>query len=83
MQKWETNIVITEVLPRQIPIWIQLWNLPLEYQHPHLATKIAEACGEVVEVDWHNLVPRESTFMRIKVLIVPEEPFNKCSPFLD
>ncbi|OMP08986.1 hypothetical protein COLO4_05925 [Corchorus olitorius] len=59
----------------RMPIWVQLWDLPLEYQIPTVATRLAENAGlQVITVDWADVIPRNITFMRVQVLIDRLEP---------
>ncbi|KAF7810342.1 reverse transcriptase [Senna tora] len=65
---WRPNLAITEV-----PLWVQLWGLPLEYQIPHVARKLAQIAGDIMEVDWAPVTPRNIRFMRVRVMV----PINK------
>ncbi|OMP08987.1 hypothetical protein COLO4_05926 [Corchorus olitorius] len=59
----------TPLNSHQVPIWIQLWGLPLEYQTPRVATRIAQIAGKVISVDSADVN------MRTQVLINPSKPF--------
>ncbi|XWS33210.1 hypothetical protein CRYUN_Cryun22dG0061200 [Craigia yunnanensis] len=39
-------------------LWVQLWRLPLEYQQPIFACRIAQAISELSLVDWDSVVLR-------------------------
>ncbi|KAF7841338.1 Endonuclease/exonuclease/phosphatase [Senna tora] len=71
---WEPNLVLTRLLVTEVPIWVQLWDLPLEYQNPSMAAKIGSLMGEVREIDWAPTCPRNLRFLRIRVRIPIHTP---------
>ncbi|KAF7841845.1 reverse transcriptase [Senna tora] len=62
---WEPNLVLGRVLLTEISIWVQLWDIPLEYQTPTVANQVASLMGAVREVDWAPTIPRNLRFMRV------------------
>ncbi|OMO86254.1 hypothetical protein COLO4_21261 [Corchorus olitorius] len=46
---WSPNQHVVERPMNRVEIWVRLWGLPLEYQHPNIAKKIAKAIGESVQ----------------------------------
>ncbi|KAF7826736.1 Endonuclease/exonuclease/phosphatase [Senna tora] len=46
MFPWEPNLVLSNLLVTEVAVWVQLWNLPLEYQTPLMAEKIGSLMGE-------------------------------------
>ena len=48
MDVWRPNTVLGEVNLPLILIWVQIWGLPLEYQIPNIARKLAQTIGTVV-----------------------------------
>ncbi|OMO51915.1 hypothetical protein CCACVL1_29507 [Corchorus capsularis] len=63
---WRTNSVLRHILPDRVPVWLQLLDLPLEYQVPSIAQRMASLAGEVIEVDWMNIIRRNIRFMRMR-----------------
>ena len=63
------NTILSEVNLPLIPIWVQLWGLPLEYQVSKMARRIAKIIGPVSQVDWMDSMPRNLRFMRVRVWI--------------
>ncbi|OMP08985.1 hypothetical protein COLO4_05924 [Corchorus olitorius] len=45
----------------RMPFWIQLWGLPLEYQNPTVARRLADTAGRVITVDWDDVFPETSS----------------------
>ena len=57
-----------------IQVWVQLWGLPLEYQQPGIAQRIAQTIGTMSEVDWTEIFPKNISFMRVRVWIDQNTP---------
>lgn len=36
---WHPNLVVRSVNVRDVPIWVEFWGLPLEFQVPRVARK--------------------------------------------
>ncbi|KAF7839239.1 Pyruvate carboxyltransferase [Senna tora] len=66
MFPWEPNLALSHLLVTEVAVWVQLWNLPLEYQTPLMAEKIGSLMGEVREIDWAPTLPRNLRFLRIQ-----------------
>ncbi|OMO50603.1 Endonuclease/exonuclease/phosphatase [Corchorus olitorius] len=71
---WRTNSVLRQIVPDQVPLWLQLWDLPLEYQVPSIAQRMASLAGEVIDIDWMNVIPRNIRYMRVRIWIDPHKP---------
>ncbi|KAF7810428.1 reverse transcriptase [Senna tora] len=69
MFPWEPNLVLSNLLVTEVAIWVQLWNLPLEYQTPLMAEKIGSLMREVREIDWAPTFPRNLCFLRVRIHI--------------
>ncbi|KAF7802767.1 Pyruvate carboxyltransferase [Senna tora] len=65
MFPWEPNLVLSNLLVTEVTVWVQLWNIPLEYQTPLMAEKIGSLLGEVREIDWAPTIPRNIWIFRI------------------
>ena len=74
MDIWMPNLILSEVYLPLIPIWVQLWGLPLEYQNPTIARRFAQIMGVVTQVDWNEVMLRNLRFMRVKAWINPYAP---------
>lgn len=74
-EKWNPNTILIEFSLKQVYVWIQLWNLPIEYQFPHLVVSLDRICGEFFQVDRQNYGSKKHKLVRIKVFINPEKPF--------
>lgn len=74
LERWRPNLVIGNLQPNFISIWVQIHGLPLEYQYPELAKRTGQLMGIVEKVDWEDRIPRNVRFMRVKVRIDPWVP---------
>ncbi|OMO90422.1 hypothetical protein COLO4_19176 [Corchorus olitorius] len=50
-EPWTPNQPVTDRPMQRIEIWVELWGLPLAYQQPEAAKKIAKAAGEYGQVE--------------------------------
>ncbi|OMO98855.1 Endonuclease/exonuclease/phosphatase [Corchorus olitorius] len=48
---WHTNSPFRDIVPARVPVWLQIWDLPLEYQVPSIATRMASLAGEHDNMD--------------------------------
>ncbi|OMO58846.1 hypothetical protein CCACVL1_25317 [Corchorus capsularis] len=71
---WRTNSVLRQILPDRVPVWLHLLDLPLEYQVPSIAQRMVSLAGEVIELDWMNVLPRNIRYMRVRIWIDPHKP---------
>ncbi|OMO96921.1 hypothetical protein CCACVL1_04741 [Corchorus capsularis] len=71
---WPTNSIIRTIRPERVPIWVQLWDLPQEYQVISIAQRLASLAREVIEVDWMNIIPWNIRYMRVHIWIDPFKP---------
>ena len=74
MDAWILNTILEEVNLPLIPIWVQIWGFPLEYQIPDIATRLAHTIGIMDQIDWIDVMPRNLKYMRIRVWINPKAP---------
>ncbi|KAF7823933.1 Pyruvate carboxyltransferase [Senna tora] len=72
--KWQPNMILSNVTITEVPLWIQLWGLHLDYQIPQVARRISQVAGEVMEVDWAPIMPRNIRFMRVRVMVPINRP---------
>lgn len=71
---WEPNLVLTDYHIAEIPVWIQLWGIPLEFQTPAVGSALGSILGVCLEVDWSLEFPRNLRFIRIHVRIPIDSP---------
>ncbi|OMP05914.1 Endonuclease/exonuclease/phosphatase [Corchorus olitorius] len=76
MGYWSPNIPLNEVRLARFPVWLQIWNLPYEYQQPLVAERLARTAGDVVRIDWRSTRPRNIRFMRVRINVNPDEPLT-------
>ncbi|OMP10800.1 Endonuclease/exonuclease/phosphatase [Corchorus olitorius] len=76
-QPWNPNIPLAQARLPRISIWLQIWDLPYEYQQTLVARRMTLSAGEVLQIDWENRRPRNIRFVRVRVsadLTVPLVP---------
>ncbi|OMO58720.1 hypothetical protein COLO4_34406 [Corchorus olitorius] len=76
-QPWNPNIPLAQTTLPRIALWLQIWDLPFEYQQPLVARRMALSAGEVLQIDWEHRMPRNIRFMRVRIsvdLTVPLVP---------
>ena len=71
---WRPNTVLNLVSLPLIPIWVQLWGLPLKYQSTDTARRLTQIISLIALVDWEDVMPRNLQFMRVQVWLDPKEP---------
>ena len=74
LEKWRPNLVLNRLQLNYISIWVQFHGLSLEYQYPELAKYMGQLMGIVEQVDWEDRIPRNISFMRVKVRVDPWLP---------
>ncbi|KAL0005083.1 hypothetical protein SO802_012644 [Lithocarpus litseifolius] len=51
LEKWRSNLVLERLQLNFVSLWVQLHELPLEYQYPELAKRMGQLIG-IVESEW-------------------------------
>lgn len=60
-----------------IPLWVQIWNLPINYFTVKAITVLGELIGEVKEVAFDPDRPQLQGFVRVKVLFDVSRPLRR------
>ena len=71
---WRPNIVLKDFHVLNFPIWVQIWDLPLEYHTLHFVEYLGPIIGLVEWIDWPTNNPRNMRFLRLRVRIRPQSP---------
>lgn len=71
LEKWRPNLVLNCLQLNYISVLVQFHGLPLEYQYLELAEYMGQLMGIVEQVDWDDRMPRNISFMRVKVRLDP------------
>ncbi|OMP08983.1 hypothetical protein COLO4_05928 [Corchorus olitorius] len=69
LQPWNPNVLLSQARLLRVNLWLQIWDLPFEYQQPFIARTMAQSAGLVLQVDWENRRPRNIRFMRTRVSV--------------
>ena len=62
---WRPNIRLPHVNVEYVPIWVQIWGLPLAYFVVDFAEYLGTIIGPVEWVDWPTGYPRNLRFLRV------------------
>lgn len=60
-----------------MPVWIQIWNLPINYYTEVAITALGELIGQVLEVAFDPNLPQIQGFVRVKVLFDVSRPLRR------
>ncbi|GLJ55701.1 hypothetical protein SUGI_1196490 [Cryptomeria japonica] len=55
LQPWNPNLDPTKLRPYEEPLWIWLYNLPIEYWGDECLEKIGRTLGTLIDIDWDIL----------------------------
>ncbi|XVF88170.1 hypothetical protein PTKIN_Ptkin19aG0028800 [Pterospermum kingtungense] len=72
--RWSPSIDLSSFNPSYIPVWVQFWGLPLEYQSLALVLNIGQMIGEVLQIDWDVRLQRNNRVMRARVNVKLDQP---------
>ncbi|XP_023642217.1 uncharacterized protein LOC111831601 [Capsella rubella] len=61
-----------------IPIWVQIWNLPVNYYTVKAITALGELIGEVKEVAFDPDIPQINEYVRVKVMFDVSRPLRRA-----
>lgn len=62
---------------RFIPIWVQIWNLPVNHYTVQAITALGELIGQVKEVAFNPDEPQLQGFVRVKVMFDVSRPLRR------
>lgn len=62
---------------RFIPMWVQIWNLPINFYTAKAITALGELIGQVKEVAFDPKEPQVQGFVRVKVLFDVSRPLRR------
>ncbi|OMO73972.1 hypothetical protein COLO4_26770 [Corchorus olitorius] len=72
--KWNPNTPLSQLKLERMEAWLQIWDLPIEYQQPHVAETMAQVAGEVIRLDWDDSPTRNIRYMRVRIAVDPRKP---------
>ncbi|CAD5324051.1 unnamed protein product [Arabidopsis thaliana] len=58
-------------------VWVQIWNIPVNYYTEKAITKLGDLIGEVKEVIFNPVEPELQEFVRVKVLFDVSRPLRR------
>lgn len=72
LRKWHLKLNMNDSLLAQVPVWIKLPGLPLEYWAESIFSRIASSFGELLSIDPVTASKRRLTHARFCVGVAPE-----------
>lgn len=76
---WERVMTANSMNFTHLPIWVQVWGLPLDLFSEGVGTDIGKGLGRVVEVDLKALASDQARFLQIHVEIRLDIPVCRGS----
>ena len=71
---WRPNIVLKDLNVLNFSIWVQVWDLSLEYHTLDFAEYLGSIRGPIKWIDWSNNYPRNMRFLTMRIRIRPQNP---------
>ena len=65
LRSWQPGIKLEKEAPSKIPIWVNVYNIPMEYWNPEGLSHIASIIGKPLHVDKLTASGRRITFARM------------------
>ncbi|MED6107997.1 hypothetical protein PIB30_019223 [Stylosanthes scabra] len=75
--RWTENLVIKEIEFINVPLWIQLWDVPEHCKTKNLAEKVGSSLGKVLDVDLFRLRGGEERILKVKILLEITKPLRR------
>ncbi|GLJ05822.1 hypothetical protein SUGI_0026080 [Cryptomeria japonica] len=73
-QPWNPNFDPTKLRPYEEPLWIRLYNLPVEYWGDECLEKIGRTLGTPIDIDWDILESDLGKSVRLKTIAISQIP---------
>ncbi|KAJ1395095.1 Zinc knuckle CX2CX4HX4C [Sesbania bispinosa] len=73
LEKWQRGLDPMEISFKRVPIWIQLWGLPLHCRSKKMGIKIGECMGPVNDANLYEIQGRGS-FVKVHVHLDIDKP---------
>lgn len=51
LQRWHSKIILTKNVPRMIPLWVKIFNVPLQYWNREGLSRIGSGIGNILLAD--------------------------------
>ena len=75
LRQWKPNLKLDSQGVKSIPIWVNLFNIPLEYWNPEGISYIASFIGKPIHVDRVTSSGRRISFARVCIEVFAEDDF--------
>ncbi|XP_075643181.1 uncharacterized protein At4g02000-like [Castanea sativa] len=75
--KWEKGMTTFIVDFKVVPIWVQVWGLPLDLINEEARKDIGGGIGRVLEVDCKAIAAGQARFLRIRFELPLDKPIQR------
>ncbi|CAA0829202.1 Unknown protein [Striga hermonthica] len=79
LQEWRKGISQNDPCFHEVKLWVQVFNVPLEWQSPEVGIKVGSVFNNVFNVSVINANGNGGRALRILVGVDIEEPLPRCS----
>ncbi|GLJ41342.1 hypothetical protein SUGI_0855570 [Cryptomeria japonica] len=83
IQPWTPNFDPTALAVYEEPVWVRLFNLPIEYWSESSLEKIGQTLGTLLEIDEDIIESDLYTYVRLKIAAVKTIPQSVTIPTLN
>ena len=77
LRKWQTGLKLSKEAPTTVPIWVHIYDIPLEYWNADGLSHIASILGKPLHVDSLTASCRRISYARICIEVSAEEELMK------
>lgn len=67
MDDWQPNMILSNLEFTSLPIWVQIWGLPLEYMSSNAAELLGSMVGDVIQTKAVDQENQNLNFLRVRV----------------
>lgn len=78
VDKWIPNFLFHHAHHVAFPIWIQIWDLPLEHHFADVEDDIANVIDTSLYPNEPLLFTSHNDYLRVRTLIDPSSSFHQC-----
>ncbi|XP_050282316.1 uncharacterized protein LOC126723089 isoform X2 [Quercus robur] len=82
LRRWEKGMTAFSVNFQTLPMWVQVWGLPLDLINKEVGIDIGQGIGRVIEVDCKSIASGEARFLRVRVDVPLDKPIRRGAPVL-
>ncbi|KAI8019195.1 Uncharacterized protein LOK49_LG04G01233 [Camellia lanceoleosa] len=74
LHPWQPNIVLHSLTFPYMDLWVQAYHIPMDCFYLELAEQLAQATGQLLQIDWPEERQINMDYFRFKVRVFYDEP---------